>query len=368
MFDIPISTNQTPQNNSETILAILQRNKVTSLSPPPILHTENGKHMSLDTGIDYRRPQHSHLSSQQPPQLPQPPFIPSLIPIYVNKYPQIIDAVSVTSDIISEWQEETLQGKYELECRFGKWTGQYFKNGVSSQFVEKVLSMFDVFNEWSDVTQWEETHDYYYHANHASTNEPQIRSTVKFAIDSKTGKKSIQTEHIRKHFKKKIDLRYIQQQQQQQPQQHRSPHILLNQDSEVGIHSRFDDRCSVGYDLRLSLNYEEKIPSQMLPSVINPTSVRIKSRKSYYYKSQDFPSSDPIWRFDITRSWLGNTKSEAEMKQKNGDTTYELELECLNPKAVMVSPKHDAFYVSCSMLLKMRDLIMCDTFKWEPIK
>ena len=134
------------------------------------------------------------------------------------------------------------------------------------------------------------------------------------------------------------------------------------------------------YDLRVNLNFEERVPDQELPSIVNPSSMRIKSRKSFYYKSDNFPSSMPMWKFDITRSWTAANRSDAEMKQKNGETIYEIELECLNPQALMVSQKHDSWYVACSLLMKMRDFMTYANntqdkeksalfdFKWEPIQ
>jgi hypothetical protein len=78
---------------------------------------------------------------------------------------------------------------------------------------------------------------------------------------------------------------------------------------------------------------------------------------------------EPVWKFDVTRSWLGNTKSEAERKQKENDSTnYEFELECLNPRVLMCSDKHDSFYVMCSMLLKMSDFVGHNSFRWDPVQ
>lgn len=315
---------------STTVLSMLQ----TTIPPPKVLHVDDGS-----SSPSYN-PSKSTLITPPTSHDPLTAFIPNPVPRYLHKYHHIYDAVQSVQSIVSEWKPANERGSFELECRFGVWQGQYFENGVTKLFIEKILSMFDTFTEWKKITDWEETHDYYY-ANGKDTSAPMVRTTASFKVDPKTGRKSIQTQHMRKYQRAKIDFKYM------------------------GPLSDFH------YDLRVGLNYEENVSEQELPSIVNPSSVRIKSRKSFYYTSEDFPSIDPIWRFDITRSWTGYSRTDAELKQRKGETTYEFELECLNPRALMVTPKHDSFYVACSMLLKMKDFM--DTtekldFKWEPIQ
>ena len=275
------------------------------------------------------------------------------MPNYIHKYPQISDAAQQVQSIIDQWKSETLNGSFELEARFGRWRGQYFESGVSRAFIEKVLELLSSFPQWSTVTEWEETHDYFYHSDQNKT-KGLIRTTASFQSDDKTGagRKTIQTHHIRKHVLSKFDFQF------------KTHQISL---------PKFQ------FDIRVNLNFEERVPDQELPSIVNPTSMRIKSRKSFYYKSENFPAAAPLWKFDITRSWTAATRSDAEMKQKNGETTFELELECLNPRALMLTPKHNSWYVACSLLMKMRDFIIFANqsslnestfhdFKWEPIR
>lgn len=268
------------------------------------------------------------------------PYLITAVPRYMHRYPQFIDIIQPVRTIVSDWKPGDERGKYELEARFGKWMGQYFQSGVSKQFVEQILSMFDTFGQWESVSPWEETHDYYYKV--LSSPDSTVRTTASFVSDPLSGRKYIKTEHIRKHVQHKFDCQYV----------------------NMGCNA-------FQYDLRMSLSYEENVRDDELPSIVNPSYVRIKSRKSYFYKSENIPQKQPLWRFDITRSWSGNTKTQAELSQKMGNTTYEVELECLDPHALMVSPQHDAFYVSCSMLLKMKDFLSYDgseNFKWQPIE
>ena len=309
-----------------------------------LLRRENPHHPPAPPPIMYADSIFNH------PSTPLMPFIPYPVPRYVHKYPQIYEAVQSMHQIISGWAPATPHGSYELECRFGVWKGLYFQSGVSKAFVEKILSMFETFTQWSKVSDWEETHDYFY--SQSDTSIPMVRTTASFRTDPKTGRKRIITDHIRKYSRTKMDFQYS----------------SIN----VGGGHSSGPSPDFHYDLRVCLNYEEKVSDQELPSIVNPSSVRIKSRKSFYYKSEEFPSAEPLWRFDITRSWDGVSRTEAETKQRNGNTAFEVELECLNPRALMVSPKHDTFYVACSMLLKMKDFLSSVTtvgdFKWDPIQ
>ena len=277
------------------------------------------------------------------------------MPNYIHKYPQIADAIQQVQSMIDQWKADTLQGSFELEARFGRWKGQYFESGVTKAFIEKVLELFQTYPQWSSVTDWEETHDYFHHSENKAKGL--IRTTASFRSDSKSGsvQKSIVTHHIRKHVLSKFDFQY------------KTPQLSP---------PKFQ------FDIRVNLNFEERVPDQELPSIVNPSSMRIKSRKSFFYKSDNFPAATPLWKFDITRSWTAATRSDAEMKQKNGETTFEFELECLNPHALMLTPKHDSWYVASSLLIKMRDFMIFANatqstsrhessfhdFKWEPVR
>jgi hypothetical protein len=313
----------------------------SSLAPPPISYVAN-----------------SSTFDNHQPLIASTPFIANIMPNYIHKYPQISDAIQQVQSIIDQWKSETQNGSFELEARFGRWKGQYFESGVTKAFIEKVLEMFQTYPQWSTVTDWEETHDYFYNSD--TTSKGLIRTTASFRVDEKSesGRKSIVTHHIRKHALSKFDFQY------------KTSQLLT---------PKFQ------FDIRVNLNFEERVLDHELPSIVNPSSMRIKSRKSFYYKSDNFPATTPLWKFDITRSWTAATRSDAEMKQKNGETTFEFELECLNPRALMLSPKHDSWYVACSLLMKMRDFMIFannshskstnanespsfNDFKWEPVR
>jgi len=276
--------------------------------------------------------------------LPLQPFISPALPSYLNKYPEIVEAVQGVKELVDEWKEETGVGGYELEARLGKFTLTGFKPGVSCQFMENVIIMLKSYKKWSSETDWEETHDYYYKTD--ETNLPMVRTTSSFIIDKVTGRRRIGADHIRKHVKRVLDYKY---------------------------HSSTPASFQHNYDLRVNLSFEEVISRENLPTIVNPSFMRIKCRKSFYYTSEQFPSSVPIWKLDLTRSWSGASKSEAELRQKTEEPVYEIEIECINPLALMISPKHDTIYVACSLLLKMKDFVtefskVVESFKWIPVQ
>jgi hypothetical protein len=85
---------------------------------------------------------------------------------------------------------------------------------------------------------------------------------------------------------------------------------------------------------------------------VTPTHVRIRQRKSFYYSNQ---GNESVWVFDISLTWSGNTKEEAELSQRNDLPTYEIECECLSPTGYRVQNGQTGEYVMRSLLLKMLD-------------
>lgn len=302
------------------------------------LFFKRNKHRLTDSKDKEHKDQKETTSSLQP-------FIVSEVPKYLSNYPEISDAVMSVKDLVNEWKPPTPTCQYELEARLGRLGPHNFETGVMPAFMERVVSLMNTYQQWSDVTPWVETHDYFYHAG-SDPSKPMVRTTAQFEIEPGTAKKRMKISNVRKYTLMKYDYQFV------------SQTMTLPTD----MHQ---------YDLRVTLNREETLNKDDLPRIVNPTYMRIKSRKTYFYTSPDMPSNKPIWRFDLTKSWAATTKTQAEMKQKNEEPTFELELECLDPSALMTSPTRDSFYVACSLLLKVKDFITYvtqgnDMFKWIP--
>ena len=263
------------------------------------------------------------------------------VPYYLQRYPHISQAALDTAGLIKRLPQagETdnfPDGVFELEARFGKVSSDPrtpFCTGVSKEFMLQTLNLLQEFGAWQKVGDWEEYIDYFYIIDEG----PPVR-TSSYA-DPNTH--DIVTEHIRKHVRDKQDYRI-------KPLTHQPPNNV--------------------YDIRVSLNFEEKVDAAKIPTYVTPSFVRIKSRKRFFYGHDE--SKEPLWVYDLTRSWSGSTKEEAENKQKNDETQYEIECECLDAVRYMadVDPqfsRQDESYVATSLLLKMARMFDVEQSKYE---
>lgn len=204
----------------------------------------------------------------------------------------------------------------ELEVRLGHWnpeTGK-FTAGVSRFFMEKTLSLLQSFAAWDRVVNWVEMQDFFYKDLKGQT----IRTSVMYNEETQ----QIETRHlIKKNFEQ---------------------HTIAVDGSE-------------NPDIRVAVSVEQEVNSNVvpIPEIVTPEFVRIKQRKSFIYTPPDF--QEPIWRFDLTMSWCGVTKAEAEQKQRTEAPIYEIECECLSPLNYRVQRQYDQESVAKSLLLKVLD-------------
>jgi len=208
----------------------------------------------------------------------------------------------------------------ELEARLGHWNTEErcFHPGVDRFFMERALNMLNSFEAWSRVTPWSEMQDFHYTDQSGQT----IRTTV-FYNDKN---KEIQTHHI---IKKIIDRENV---------------LVKGSDNP---------------DIRISLSVEYEIDEAFVPEVVQPEYVRLKQRKSFFYTPLGF--SEPIWVFDMTLSWSGDSKSDAERKQYSEPPIYEIECECLSPMAYRLHKQEKRTFVARSLLLKLLDFYYAPT-------
>jgi hypothetical protein len=282
-------------------------------------------------------------------------FQPTL-PDYLLKYPQIQTAVSRIHGLLKNLPSSADKklyndGRFELEARFGTVSQDgrnSFQPGVTKEFMHQCLQFLDTYPDWKLVKDWEETHDYYYelppHPEDLRGQGILVRTSVAFRKQGDS-MAEIVTEHTCKQVRDKQDFRYV-------------------------ANHRMGGMSPPGMDVRVSLNFEEIIPADSvatsIPARVQPKYVRIKNRKSFIY--QPAHSTVPIWSLDFTKSWSASTRSQAETKQKQQQTVYEIEVECLDPYTYMNDPRRDQFYLATSLMLKMRDFVGIDSqFHWEPV-
>lgn len=308
-------------------------------------------------------------------------------PAYVNKYPHISRTVPRIYNILRQLPIGADRNLYqnshfELEARFGtiQNDGKHtFKPGVSLEFLQSSLQTVSTFTGWHpQSTDWNETHDFYYEL----PPDPEdlrgqgqlVRTSVSFDQKFKTEVTSTTTT---------TSL------EESTPPQHGVTHMCkqLRDKQDFKYHSvspsaSWMQQLPSGLDVRVSLNLEETVPLNSVPSRVNvnPPSasssattsnresylkyVRIKNRKSFVYQPDDAPH--PIWSIDFTKSWSGATYTQAELRQKANETLYEIEVECLDPYAYMSAAPKDLWYLATSLMLKMRDFVGTSTpFYWD---
>lgn len=231
----------------------------------------------------------------------------------------------------------------ELEARLGSVErhrsgfGHTFKSGVPRDFMKAALDSVQSFKGWSEVTDWRETHDFYYSID---TGSP-VRTSVEFD----DGACVIHKTHVRKMPVMRVDLCHA-------------------SDASFGSGSS-------ALDARVDFSVEETVPECALPVVTNEFAcVRIKQRRSFYLHAGGAAEGDPpTWRYDFTLSWSGRTKGEAERQQRSAEPTYEVEVELVDPGAYLADPEHTDAFTATSLLMKVCDFVALESpsFHFEPM-
>lgn len=120
------------------------------------------------------------------------------------------------------------------------------------------------------------------------------------------------------------------------------------------------DDVAVGsqpYGIRVCVSREEPVEKEHLPPFANPSSVRISQRCTATTATCCEGEEIPVWRYDITMSWIGASRSEAEQKQRDTQdgVEYTIELEYIG--GLRAVERLGAHYVACSGLLKVLDIV-----------
>ena len=223
------------------------------------------------------------------------------------------DTVGVVTNLIRVMREVprktarigTATGSMELEARFGFRDSNGFKASVDPTFCQSCLMAMSNYDAWSRIDDW--TSDTVFH----------------YRMDDGTGVRTIRSmdgdtlTHQIKSCVTKADLR------------------LVHAD---GFSSRLPTH------MRISVAEEIPLGPKEVPEKVVPHRVVRRTRKSFHYGS---------WRYDFTRKIVGQSLTEIE-QQLSGDQsagTWEMELECSDPKLYFGMNTND--HISRSLLLKM---------------
>lgn len=198
---------------------------------------------------------------------------------------------------------------YEFELRVGCNQDGKFIPGVSDTVHDAIDGKLGS-SAFLDSTQWVEWHDFFFVSNGAP-----LRSSVRFDPDDL----NIHTSFCAKQILKKIDF----------------------QIGNVAV------RAALSHEVPISI---ENVDVKVAPT----THMRIKQRRSHtILKAGGGPGR---MRYDMTRSWNGTTKTDAETKQRSGTPPeFEMEIELLHDDAEYLT--RPSKHIAESMVLKISDLI-----------
>lgn len=292
----------------------------------------------------------------------------------------IAHAIPAVAQLVQKLRQCVLHEKdasvaYELEARFGQCTFQpnrfgvpvpHFVSGVSVDTMGRIMRDLASFQHWFRVVDFSEMQDFVYPVHQLGS----VRTSVHY--DDKTSG-TVQRRHIIKERVDSVIVRLV------LPEQ-AAVDAAISPDSGLSVPGRTlvsAPWCGTAnnsnttmlknagnnaaaqhyFDMRIDLNREKEIPQDdpRLPHLINTTHMRIKQRKSYMYASKG--ALQPTWQFDVTLSWSGKTKTEAEAKQQSEPPVCEVECELLNPRHVLIENGKDDQYVAASLLCKMSDFV-----------
>lgn len=208
----------------------------------------------------------------------------------------------------------------ELEARLGVLSpGGRFQSGVRQEDFTRIVTGLQDYTGWTaPPTPWLETHDYTFKA--PSDGTP-IRITSAGGTERVLVQKS----------------------------------VLGSEDLVCVPMPRGCFRSPSHYDIRVSVSQERQLSeSDVSTQPVTTQYVRIKLRRSFFYK---------MWRMDVTQAWSGETLQEAELVRKNGVSTNEVEVECIDAAAALHASSDE--YLAESLMLKISGMLNAGEVQFE---
>lgn len=209
------------------------------------------------------------------------------------------EVIAQVSQLIQRFRESD---HLEMEVRIGQYVSGSFVPGVEPGVLKELDQMLRKSKIFVS-TEWTEEHVYHFHDN----DGVEKRTTVSFCDATMS-----------------------------------DPSCATVCKSRVAV---IDVPCRT-HTMRFALS-EEK-PSAVCARALNVTRAAIRQRSTHMLMRE----GAPYMRYDVTRRWVGDTKTDAESKQARHDVPRcEVEIELCE------KPKLDSEHLAHSLLLKSRDLI-----------
>jgi len=211
---------------------------------------------------------------------------------------------------------------------------------VGKETFESILNMLESYPGWHNVSQWIETQDVYYNIDLPSGIDgvKNVRTQVRTSVGLDSEKKMFLQHSVKKKLSS-VDMDAV---------------SLGSCVSGCLPVAREKLKGPVG--VRVGIAVEQHVPNELLPIAVVPTMVRIKQRKRFALNSLGVDGA--VFCVDTTIVFSGCSKSEAEQKQASSQyASYEVEVECLDPRAYLQSCNQQESMLALSILLKLHDFL-----------
>jgi len=229
----------------------------------------------------------------------------------MNNYPHLDQhAVDGMMRLVKAMRHQTRNA--ELELRFGVFCNGKFTAGVPHAFMDSLLTDF-VANDRAANGDWDVIQDFHYTQG---SDGRQVRARATYD----TSTLSVTCTRCRKS---KLD--------------------------EVIIASNRAD----GIAIRAVLSEEIPVEDDVACVVVKTDLVRIRQRRRFY------EGTARNWGYDLTYTWHGKNKTEAESNKELHATVYEVELDLLRGQDNFQSNQSDEC-IALSALLKASNLLTTD--------
>lgn len=211
-----------------------------------------------------------------------------------KRHMQQIDVVrGAIHDMLNETNPNVT---HELEARLGTLNPNgSFSAGVDPRWFEAICIRMENCKEWSDHSEWVESEDTTFNTGRSKVRQSRICNPDECAMELVNVSKSVVN---------------------------RATHPLIEDRVNMPI-------LGVGADhIRVSHSREVAV-TESLPVIVEPLHVRIKQRRQFTLNSTGIRGAQ--WRFDMTRTWSGKNREEAESLQNSVPPSCEVEIEWISP-------------------------------------
>ena len=245
-----------------------------------------------------------------------------------KKKENMIDGV-VEDAVRSMMGNMNYRHQHEIEARLGRMEGGHFISGVNPEWFNVIRHRLELCNSWSDQQGWQDSEDTTFEWRGKQVRQSRVCNTKDCRIDIRS---------IHKDRKASVC---------------------------VPLQASRGDSCEdpfhlvpTGVDtMRVSYSTETPVAKKSFPDIVRPIYVRIKQRRSFILESSAMEGA--AWRFDLTRTWAGRTREEAEQQQHESPAVCEVELEWIPPVTPVALPPVAllVYSLSQSILTKMASLL-----------